>query len=248
MKLKFFNLNMYHGRFLDRVVEFLKKEDFDVIQFQEVAAGKESYTGRNCFEEVKNQLGYQGEMAVCWGRINDKGSYAGNATFFKKSLGREKKEIVVLKEYEEIEGLKSIPMEDIPRSVLSLLIDGVYFINAHLAWGPTPKDADYKLAQNKKLFDYIKSLDRPFVLSGDFNLTPDSQVVGWFNSLADNLIAKNNVLNTLNPRTHRVTHLFPPGLAVDYIFAHKSLKTNNFRLIDTPDLSDHLGLSLEIEI
>jgi endonuclease/exonuclease/phosphatase family metal-dependent hydrolase len=48
--------------------------------------------------------------------------------------------------------------------------------------------------------------------------------------------------------THAAKQLFPPGLGVDFAFVSKNISVTDFHLVDTPDLSDHLGLSLTIDV
>lgn len=96
------------------------------------------------------------------------------------------------------------------------------------------------------LVEYMKNVPRPFILSGDFNLTSDSQTIQQLNNLATNLTLDNHVTNTLNAHTHKAKHLFPPGLAVDYIYTSKDVVVEKFAVVEE-DLSDHLGLIAMIE-
>ena len=67
--------------------------------------------------------------------------------------------------------------------------------------------------------------------------------------MATNLIVKNKVTNTLNPRVHYARKkLFPPGLAVDYIYISKHFKQKKFKVLKNLDLSDHFGLESELEL
>ena len=121
-------------------------------------------------------------------------------------------------------------------------------ITTHLAWGSTPDDKEYKIIQARKLHDNLSKIENPFILTGDFNVTPDTQTVYIFNDLGKNWTTKLNVENTLNGRTHAVRQLFPPGLAVDYIFTSPGIDVKSFRLVDEVNLSDHFGLLLEFQV
>jgi len=121
-------------------------------------------------------------------------------------------------------------------------------INTHWAWGPTPKDEPYKLEQAKSLIEFVTTIKDPFVLTGDFNVTSDSKIIQDLNQLGINHTVRNELTNTLNPHLHRAVDIFPKGLAVDYIYTSFTLGTEGFTLIDTPDLSDHYGLKITIEI
>lgn len=273
MVVKLLQLNIFQGKFLDRIIDLVKKEDFDILHFQEVTGNELSKGGtynfggelasrqieasksaldQDCFEEIKIKLGLNGELLTTHYLKGDPTSYYGNATFYKKNLniiGKEKK-LLSDPTHMEIDH-DFTEWEKEPRGFISVAFefDGkkAYFINTHLAWGPRPDDKEYKLEQARKLYDYVKSLDAPFVLSGDFNVTPETKTASMFNDLGKNLTVENSLVNTLNLRVHPAKHL-EPGLAVDYIIVSKGLEVKNFKLIEDIDLSDHLALFVEIEV
>ncbi len=269
MVIKLFHLNIFQGKFLSEIISFLQQSSFDILQFQEVTGGvlsrggvwtgprggltqpNEHTVGVDCFGTLKKRLLYQGVMVKTIGKKNDPSSYYANATFYRQHLQLLEKKEIFLKAYMEM-GHEFIPADKAPRAALitKFIINEkpYYFVNTHLAWGPTPDDQPYKLEQAKKLYEYVKALDAPFVLTGDFNLTENSQVVRWFEGIGRNLIKEYNIVNTLNPRIHAAKTLFPKGLAVDYAFAHQSLKVVDFSLVDAPDLSDHFGFMLTLDL
>ncbi|MDO8497978.1 MAG: hypothetical protein Q7S61_05555 [bacterium] len=251
MTIKLLNLNILKGEFLPQIIDFVKKEDFDILHFQEVAGGKVAKDGVDCFSVIQKETGMTGFMPKAWHIPDDSSSYFSNATFYKPQFDLQKKETIWLYDAQEIE-YPRIPPENTPRNAVSLLLEiegkKIYFINTHQAWGPTPVDNPLKLKQGNILYEYLKTLEHPFILSGDFNVSPTSQVIRQIDTLGINLTTQHHLTNTLNPRLHKAQVLFPKGLAVDFVFASRSLKVNNFKLIDNIDLSDHFGLSLEITI
>ena len=252
MKLKILHLNIRYGVYLEDIIKFAKKENFDVLSLQEVANKISRFKGQpECFNTLKKSLKLDGELGMSWRDIHDKDSYFGNALLWKPKFKKLSGKVIQLKKFKIIDS-DALKFQDYPSCAVSATLEinntPTTFISAHLAWGPNPKDRKYKLKPNRKLYEYVKTLKNPFILTGDFNLTPDSKVVSWFNQIAQNPIAKNKIANTLNPRTHRVSNLFPKGLAVDYIFVSNDLKIKSFKVIDDLDLSDHFGLVAEIEI
>lgn len=256
MTLKLLQLNMNGDNFWHQLLPFLTQHDFDVIQLQEVT-GLQTEVGNihsqiDCFQELQKILGgmYQGELAIS-DRLtsNPTTSYFGNATFYKKSLQKvSAKEIVLYKNTSPFPS-DAVTFEKFGRVALHITfsLEGklISFVNTHLAWGQTPEEQPYQREQNAVFVRYLTTLVNPFVISGDFNLTPQQPTILQINNLANNLTTQNSVMNTLNPRTHRAKHLFPPGFPVDYIFTSRDLTVQNFEVIQA-DISDHFGLSAEV--
>lgn len=269
MVLTLLHLNIFQGKFLPLIIDFLKEHPYDILQFQEVSGGKMSKggiwsgprelhtvanpetVGIDCFATLKKELGYEGVLNTTIARRDDHASYIGNATFFKRTLHMTHVKEIFLKPYAEA-GDTPIPPAQAPRAALvtTFLLDSkpYTFINCHLAWGPNSDDEPYKVEQGKMLYEYVKSLNNPFVLTGDFNVDARSQIVKWMEKLGVNLVTQKEITNTLNPNEHAAKNLFPEGLGVDFAFTSKEINVTDFHLVDTPDLSDHLGLSLTIEI
>ena len=249
MDIKLLQLNLQGGFLIEDVVRFIKEKNLDIINFQEVnggtlAQGKE----KDCFKYLQNNLpGYEGILAKTWGLIEDDSSYFGNAIFFKNNLKLLEQEIVWMKDYAKIKGFFKENPEDIPRNALILKFNlngkTFYDINTHLAWGQTAEDKEYKIEQAKILYERIEKISEPFVLSGDFNVTPNAQTARMFENLGENLTTKNNVVNTLNLKIHYAKErIAPPGYAVDYIFTGKGMSSGKFEVLEKVDLSDHYGL------
>lgn len=271
MVLRLLQLNIFQGKNLDKIIDFVTKNKVDILHFQEVTTGKmskggkakypdentdrifspnEKFIGINCIGEIKKSLGFEVENVVATSYTNDPASSIGNATFFNGNVKLVKSETIWLKDFFSIpEDFSDIAV--LPRAALICKFEGnskeFYTVNAHLAWGKNSSDEPYKIEQAEKLYDRLKEVKTPFILSGDFNVTPETQTASMFDDLARNLDKENGITNTLNPDVHATKTLFPKGLAVDYVFASKDINVKSFELI-TEDLSDHYGLLLEFEI
>lgn len=245
--MKFLTLNLYKGKCLKKVLSFLQNEKFDLIHLQEVSGHSVSFDDIDCFTEIQKNSPLKGELFISWHRQNAPQSYFGNATFFHPSFKVQERRNIWLRPFREIEGSDKDPSLH-PRSALFLrLSDGTqafWSINTHLAWGPTPQDAPYKIEQARILAREIEKLDAPFILSGDFNVVKDTEVVRLLESSGSNVTK--DVTNTLNPRLHRVKELFPPGLSVDFIITDPSIRAENLEVLEKLDLSDHLGIRGEL--
>lgn len=249
MTIKLLQLNIEKGSHLRGVYRYINEHDFDIVCLQEVSSGRFTPTGVNCFEQLRQKTGLEGQFAPYIGLRGDPSSFFANATFWSKKCEIIASHIIWLKRYEEVSRVPT-DFRYSPRCALAIFfaIDGkkLLVVNTHLAWGPTPDDAAYKRNQAEKLYAWLKNhRNDPFVLTGDFNLNPHTLIVSRFSTLGNNLTKQYGISNTLNPRTHRAKLLFPSGLPVDYIIADKRLRVREFHVEEEVDLSDHLGLVVE---
>lgn len=257
MQISLLQLNINADNYWDMLISFINSHDFDVLHLQEVA-GKDTIIGnihatRDIFDDLQKALAekYKGELAIEQRFTSGPDSYTANATFYKKSFSLIEKKEVTLSAFDTFFPAESKAFERVGRVLLHLIfeVEGkqISFINTHLAWGRDNIEKPFQTQQGEILVDYLQTVKPPFILSGDFNVTPDQPLVKKIDALARNLISENKITNTLNPQNHRAKHLFPKGLAVDYIFASDELTITNFSVIDE-GLSDHFGLQATIEL
>lgn len=121
-----------------------------------------------------------------------------------------------------------------PQGILHVLTHHGYHINAH------KNGNDATLAACMKIHDYIKDLDGPVILTGDFNLSPDSPSLIPLNSLLRNLAAETNLITTRSLLTHK-------NEVCDYIFVNKQINVKRFWMSDEI-VSDHNALFLEFDL
>lgn len=250
--IKFLSLNIFRGKCLESVLSFIEKEQFDIIQLQEVSGDFISFNNVNdCFEVIKNKTGLNGELLISWNHRGNKKAYFGNATFYRPEFKMKERKELRYTPFQEIEFPDNPPVPKHPRATLFLKLEGkgkdLWCVNAHQVWGPTPYDEPYKMVHAKMLAEEVSKLSGPFVISGDFNVVPSTEIIASLEPYARNLTKEYGLVNTLDPHIHRAGHLFPPGLAVDYIFTHPSIVVKKFDVIDQMTLSDHMALVATLE-
>lgn len=257
MKLSLLQLNAYTGTYWKELSIYLEKNTFDILQFQEIV-GADTVVGNmnqreNTYERLSDLLGenYQGRLFKTDTFTSSPTSFDGVATFLKK-------DITILEEKDIIQKEAVFPFDssrtdynNIGRGALALKVkkeDKIFWLlNTHLAWSPDAEDSDEKIKQARILVSFLKKLSEPFIFSGDLNVSPNTQTIKLLNTVGQNLIAENKITNTLNTHLHGAQHLFPSGLAVDYIFVSSAIQVDNFAVIDN-DMSDHLGLKATVVI
>lgn len=252
MTIKLFQLNIYKGKYFEVILDYLKKEKFDIVCLQEVTSGKFSFNNLDVFNKIKNSFGYEGVNTHDFELKNEPSSYFGNAIFYSSQFKKINEQVLRLKPSLIVEDISEIIWPECSRDCLSitLSVNGKSFhvLTTHTPWTLKPIDNPEKIAFSQMIIDHIKTLSNPFILTGDFNMPNNTQVIKIINAVSRNLVLENNITNTLNPRTHRAAKEILNGLAVDYIFTSKDLQVDSFQLIDSPDLSDHYGLMVKYSI
>ena len=249
-------INIYHGKFLDKLIAFLRMEKPDIITMQEVSAGRVNFwTDQTIeiFKYMRDALGLEGIAAPIYRLIGDSSSYESNAVLTRgKILTSSTVQLKEYREYTEVPWEKEGP--EIPRNVLDLEVEissiKFHILCTHSAWTKEPVDTPEKIRQARLLADHLRSLgDTPFILGGDFNMEPGSEVINIIDEVARNTVYGSVIKNTLNLRTHRAAATIGPGgRLVDFIYTSPHFRVAS---IDAPevDVSDHLPvravLSLE---
>lgn len=292
--LKFIQINIYKGRYLNSLLDFLRSYDPDIVAMQEVTAGEmnlcdklprpesprysssslheravfrsmyslsrihskakspqysaSEYKNLDLFEYFKKELGLSGVIDKVMEPVDSRESFLGNAVFSKYEITGS--EVLVLNTFEGLTLAKFDMMENFPlfsRHLLSAecVVDGrkIHVISWHAAWTAPPEDTDETLRQASEVADYLKNLKEPFILGCDMNAVPQSRVAGLINNVARNLMMESGVLQTTNPKIHKIA---PRGFLIDYIFT-----STHFRLkkLEVPEvtISDHLPVVAELE-
>lgn len=118
----------------------------------------------------------------------------------------------------------------------------ITIINFHGLWnGQGKTDTPDRLEQSQKIANFIKQLKNPFILTGDFNLNPDTESFKILEQLCHrNLIKDYRVVST------RSKFYEKPGKFADYTLTSPEIKVIDFKVL--PDeVSDHLALQVTFE-
>jgi len=256
-KYRLFHLNIEWGKLLPEIINYIRANDFDILCLQEVTGGEYTLDGKDKYKQLEEALPeYAGELVRTSNKPGDQQTYMGNAIFLRNGLEQLSKDVVWMHEY----AVQEIRVDDphnseLGNAVLALTLNSgsegdltFTVATGHFMWEKTPGDTEVKIARAKKVSDYLAALKDPFILTGDFNVGPLTRTSSQFGKIASNLSVEAGLTNTLNPGRSRHKHLFPPGIMCDYIFTSPKVKVHEFKLIDTPELSDHFGLSLEFSV
>lgn len=252
--LKFIQINIYKGKYLDELVEFLKEEESDFISMQEVSAGKlNNYESKdvNLFELLSQKLSYKGVFHSDVEILGDPNSSFGNAVFAKWPILDSK--VIILNTFRPmtLTEFSSDPAiwASMPRHMLDVVcqVGGVkiHVISIHGRRIAPPVDNPESMRQASLIADHLRSLgDELFILGGDFNMPPETSTITIVSGAATNLMEGSGVSQTLNPAVHE---LGDRGYLVDYIFTSKHFKLKSLA-VPQVTVSDHLPVIAQLEL
>lgn len=245
MKIKILSWNIWHGKHLDKIIQFLRSADADILGIQEVAEKNEEGKTSNTASIIAKKLGYESIYSKATTLTNFNPQYdLGNAILTKFPI---QTSYFQLLSGEDL--YKSTPQTEPRVAVIAEIKTGsktLKVITTHLAYSARFIPHPMRDLQVKNLIKLIRGPNT--ILMGDFNSLPKSQVIKQ--------ISKHLVNTDPNPKDPTWT-IYPfdfPDFKetelrhrLDYIFVSHDVKVLNFKVGKT-DGSDHLPISAEIEI
>lgn len=140
-----------------------------------------------------------------------------------------------------------VPQDDLgkhARSIQFLTLDvpggPVTVVNFHGLWnGKGKSDCPERLEQSARILAFLRTLDHPFVLVGDFNLTPETESLRMLEDAGmRNLISEYGITST------RTSFYTKDQKFADYALVSEGVEVRDFRVL--PDeVSDHAALFLD---
>lgn len=246
--MKMIQVNIWMGTLFPALVDFLRREQPDIITMQEVSGGEQNRCADKTFDtfvRLRDALGMNGVVVSDYRSPKDPSSYFGNAVLTRGTVMDER--IVWLKEYREIPNIGDANVwPTIPRCALDVTTEiagqRIHAIAVHGAWESTPRDTPEKIRQANVLATHLRSLgNEPFILGGDFNMETGSQVMATIDAVAQNAIAASTITNTLNLRIHYAKDKLPHGRRVDFIHHSPHFTVQSISAPEV-DVSDHLPI------
>ena len=115
----------------------------------------------------------------------------------------------------------------------------ILLVNVHFDW---VADDAFRFAQASRLAEHLRTLDRPYLLLGDFNDQPGSRTLDLFHEIA---------AEAAKPRQDHLTFsATKPEMEIDYIFYSPptAWRVETVRVIDEPLASDHRPVLADLRL
>lgn len=232
MTLKIVSWNIWEGKYLRDIVDLLKTTRADIIGLQEVVQEKSGKN--NTAQIIANELGYEfvyetDSQTKNEGRILDR----GNAILSKHKIVKSK--TYTLSKTDARAAIEA----DIAINDTTLHVFSTHLIHTH------QKRTD---TQNLQANNLVKVLPKTkTILMGDFNSTPESDVVKIITKTLKNTNTSNLPTWCLYPDGCLVCQPKSVSFKLDYIFISHDLKSESFK-VGSSKGSDHLPISVKIKI
>lgn len=232
-RLRTVSYNIRHGAGnsgkvdLTRTAALLRNLSPDIVGLQEVDNGVKRSGSENQPESLGKQLG----MHAAFGKFMDlQGGQYGMGLLSRHPI-------------ESVTEVK-LPQGNEPRVALAARIalpsgQKIVAVNVHFDW---VDDDKYRYAQAEALSKYLKSLDVPYILLGDFNDVRDSRTL--------KLLSENSI-EAKKPEQRRLT--WPsdkPEIEIDFIFGSPAARWSApvCRVLEAPETSDHCPVFSVLEL
>lgn len=243
--MKILQLNVWTGRIKGAILDFLSKNEFDVICMQEAVWGGSQAELENLFatvDQIKEASGLEYDCKSSnWGmRIfaEDNIMEQGNVVLCKEKPTEVRSELV----HNEYGLIKSV--QDFYEHAYTLqivkLANGITIVNHHGYWKPTPLGDDTTVKVMKKVADIVRELSGPVVMCGDLNIIHKAPAMRELDFLRD-LTHEYHIDNTLSGLK------FNGKVACDHILVNDKVEVQDFRVLEDV-VSDHKPLLAEIII
>jgi endonuclease/exonuclease/phosphatase family metal-dependent hydrolase len=241
--MKLIQANIWGGRINGRLLDFIKDEKPDILCLQEVISyspGKSIlFTPLEEIQEVSNLNNVTFGAKISFNYMQGQAKF-GNAILTHYEVLEKNVEFTNLeftdnftpeKHDYNVRNLVHVKLKS-DTGVLHVLTHHGHHVHHH-------KDGnDETQRQMQQIADYIQNCDGPVILTGDFNLSPNSKSLEVFKDLI-NLPMEYNLKTTRNILTNKKE-------VCDYIFVSKDVSVKSFVASENV-VSDHQALILKFE-
>jgi len=236
--LKIMSYNIRHGEGLDgaldlsRAAAIIKAQAPDLCGLQEI----DHYCSRTDSVGQTALLAQQTNMQGTFGKfMNYQGGEYGMATLSAKPL-------ISTKVLSLPDGIHE-PRSSIVHEVEIAKDCSIVFVNVHFDWINGADGISSRLNQAKTLVEYVDTIDKAIIITGDFNCTPDSPTMQYFYGQGFEFATKGeDNLSFQGDNKGEIDHVIFRSTT------SQKIKVKSIALLDEPVVSDHRPLLAELEV
>ncbi len=246
MQIKVITWNIWRGKYLDGVIDFLKSSNADIIGLQEIIEDESLTSRENLAQIIAKSLGYN--YVYCKAFTTDRHMPIydiGNAILSKYEIQN-----TMCIELSGLSDYKSDSTTE-PRNAIKAEITinnrTLTILNTHLAYSHELKPFELRTKQVEKLIPPIKSQNT--ILMGDFNSMLENEEMKRIQEVIPNADTSTEKQATWSVYPTDYKGFIVKGLEyrIDNIFVSNDIRVVNFA-IESSRASDHLPISVLVEI
>lgn len=243
MQVTVLQWNIWYREPIENILKTLQAIDADIVCLQELSINNSEQTVSNTVAYLAGELGFN--VTSCEIPLEDQEMNIANAIFTRFDMVSKRNVWINqpsgTNKYDD--QYRAYVEADVKVQNTTLRIGTVHMSYTH-AFEPTER----KLAETDNLIQEIKDNDTDFILTGDFNATPDSKVI---KQLGKQLVHAGPEIseNTWATKSFSYGGFVAKELnwRLDYIFTSKDIKTVEADVIKT-EFSDHLPVLATFDI
>jgi len=245
MPIKFVTLNIWWGgELFDNAIEFLKRENPDILSIQEAITGVGTEVPKKfkTINQIRSEFSYKYySFAPAFNKQTKYGVIeVGNVIFSRFPIVFSQTVFFDIP-YGTWPKIKNEDFTNVPRNIIHAKIDVnsslLNIFNVHGIWGINGNDNDRRLSMGEKIVTLVKDKENT-ILSGDFNISPNTKTIAGIKKYLISVL-KDELTTSFNKK--RKSDIKYHTAVADMIFVSKEIKITN-HYCPQVDVSDHLPL------
>ena len=243
MKLSVLQWNIWYKEDLSKVAKFLESKQADVVCLQELSINNPEQNVKDGVKHIAEKLGYY--IQKCEIDLDDNEMKLANAIFSRYPI-KNSRNVWINKP------TGSGHYDDEYRAYVEAVLDidgnSITIGTVHMSYTNAFEPTQRKLDETESLISAIRNNKSNFILTGDFNAEPNSEVISRISKL---LINSGPSLDsktwTTKPFSYDGFEADTLDWRLDYIFSTSDLAVKQINVLKT-ELSDHLAILAEFEL
>lgn len=240
------NIWVFGGHDYKGIAKFIKKNNVEIIGLQEATINYDKPKNQNITEEIARELNYNYFFDPITDARPKHNFIFGNAVISKFP-------IAAVKSYNlnpssiKSDGTFMTERRKIIHSKIDLGKNkSLNFLTAHLQYSKKFKTNYIKKAEVDTIISVVSGLKKPIVLTGDFNLTPESREIKRMGNVLKR-IGGNKPTWTMYPFEAYGWHEDRLKYRLDNIFISKGMSYKDFK-VGKSKISDHLPIIAKVDL
>jgi len=241
--MKILTWNAWYKEDPENILELLQNTKWDVCCLQEITLGFHLDTHPNVADYLTESLGVEGHFVVAqsW---NGKERSQGNLILSKLPI--KDTFSYFIQDYNED---PEPSFSDEGRVIVGIeLENSLKILTTHMSYTPEFTETKEKNMESKRLLEYLSDISSPFVIVGDLNAIPTSDLVTELSDRYKNISPDlTEPTWTTKPFSHEGFEVGTLTYRLDYVFGSREVMLLDSKIIKT-EYSDHLPILSEIKL